>query len=151
MCRAVYPILLDRTSTKDVVQDVFLSMWKNRENLKIQSSLEGYLYRACILRALDEIRRLKSNSQKLAHLKSISRSAHNPTEEDMNLKILQKEISRAIDALEEPTKNIFILKRYSELKNKEIAQELNISIKTVEKHMTRALKHMREKLKDYLH
>ncbi len=150
MCRVVYPVLLDRTATKDVVQDVYLSIWKNRKTLKIHSTIEGYLYRACVLRALDEVRRIKSKNTKLAHLKEQTQTTHNPTEEEMNLHILQEDISKAVNELREPTKTIFILKRYSELKNREIANQLEVSIKTVEKHMTIALKHMRMALKQYI-
>ncbi len=150
MCRIVYPIVPDRERTRDIVQDVYLSLWRKRDTLNIHSTWEGYIYRACVLRALDEVRRKKSHSSKLEMVRQNTVVTHNPIEEGMRARALERDIAEAIEQLGEPTRTIFVLKRFSQLKNREIAQQLDISIKTVEKHMTKALKWMREALKAYL-
>ena len=150
MCRLVYPILLDRDQTKDVVQDVYLSLWKNRKSLKIHTSYKAYIYRACTLRALDEIRKRKTKSHTIERLKERDPKSHNPTEEQMDRNEMQSIISNAIQSLPDTTREIFILKRYGALKNKEIGMQLNISIKTVESHVTKALKSLKLQLQPYL-
>jgi len=150
MCRIVYPILNDRNITKDIVQDVYLSLWKNRDKTQIKTSYKAYIYRACTLRAIDEIRKRKTKNTHFEKVKAISSISHNPVEEHINKMEMQAIISDAVQSLPETTREIFVLKRYSELKNKEIAIQLEVSIKTVESHMTKALKSLREILKPYM-
>lgn len=147
MCRSIYPIVKDKTLAEDVVQDVFFNLWEKREQREIKGNPKAYLYRACILRALDHVRNPK---HKPASGNAVPEVGQPFTEESVEHADLQHHLQAALDSIPEPTRSIFTLSRFSGLKNREIADHLDISPKTVEKHMGRALKLLRKALAPFL-
>lgn len=136
---------------EEVVSDVFYKLWKNRKNIEITSSLQSYLFTSVRNKCLDKLRvenRVShcDDSVLLNYRSTISTPLQHTLGEE-----LRKRIEIAIEALPRDRKRIFRLSRDNGLKYKEIAALLDISIKTVETQMGRALKFLRGELKEYLH
>jgi RNA polymerase sigma-70 factor (ECF subfamily) len=140
----------DLPTAENIVQDVFLKLWQNRKEMTITTSLEHYLFRAVRNHSLNFLDKAKVRS---AYLRmQTGREEYN---EDYRgfypeiglLEIIEKEIS----ALPEKRQEIFRLAREEGLKYREIADQLKISVKTVEAQMSLALKQLRETLKKYNH
>jgi RNA polymerase sigma-70 factor (ECF subfamily) len=139
-------ILKDNDDAEEIVQDLFVLLWKEREKLKIESSLNGYLFRSVHNRCLHF----------LDHKKVVERYARNssgsPAEETVgpmeliNYKELQDKITQVLKRLPEKCSTIFYLNRFEGLKYTEIAEKLSVSVKTVEANMGKALKEFRKEL-----
>lgn len=134
---------------EEIVQDLMLWLWQNRESLFIRSSLRSYLYRAIRLRCLTRIeqnvakRRMESMYRERIKDNQVIQPEECQTEE------LLKRINEAVDRLPEKFKEAFVLHRFKDCSYKEIAQQLNISPKTVDYRIQQALKILKEDFKDY--
>jgi RNA polymerase sigma-70 factor (ECF subfamily) len=135
----------DEELAKDLLQEVFSRVWKNRENLDPQHSLKSYLYRIGHNLVIDHRRQ---SAHKPEHLED--NPAHEPAyfvEENFDLR---EQIQATIAALPEPVRLVFTMNRFDGIKYAEIAARLNISVKTVEARMSKALAILREKLAPFL-
>lgn len=140
-------ILNDDIAGEEVVQDFFVSFWEKKEQLSVEISVQNYLFRSVKNQCLNII---KHNKIKDRHAQIVL-SEHNiqHTFEDLiDANELREKIEQSINELPEKRKEIFRLSREECLKYREIAEKLNISIKTVETQMGLAIKHLREKLKN---
>jgi RNA polymerase sigma-70 factor (ECF subfamily) len=150
LCRFAYSFLGDKDEAEEMVQQVFFNLWSKRESLFLSSSLRSYLFGAVRNTSLN---RIEHAQVKLRHESSFSGdylSSANHSAERIEIKELDTLIKESIEALPQQCRLVFGMSRFENLKYAEIAEQLGISIKTVEKHMGRALKELREKLKDYL-
>lgn len=146
----------DKEISRDVVQDVFISFWENRSHLNIHGSLTSYIFQMTYFKCMDHLRRLKieSNYQNYAALK-IKESELSFFDPEYNasgslfFKEIETSIATAINSLPEQCRNIFIMSRVDELKNKEIAEKLGLSVRTVESQIYKALKTLKSELKEY--
>ena len=148
LCKSLYRILKDVSLAEDIVQEVFLKVWDKRHNLQLDEAFQGYLYRSCYNTALNFVKQQKPGRD----VEITSVAAFSSQDADSTLQFLETEdqILQAIDSLPPKTRQVFSLSRFEELSYKEIAARLDISIKSVEKHMGIALQRLRESLKDYL-
>lgn len=148
--RVVYPILKNRDSSEDVVQDLFVRLWNKRETLSITSSLKSYLYRAAINSAFDQLDKYKKEVHTGDKPLKEELVSMNDTEEYLSGKEAEKRIAEAMEKLPPACRTVFIMSREQEMSYQEIADSLQISIKTVENQIGKALKIMREQLQPYL-
>lgn len=149
ICSAVYKIIPDSNLTEDLAQDVFYELWRKRERIEITSSLKAYLKRAAINKALNYIRskKIRFDSDDDETVQNISvRSSENNVEAFE----LQEIINDAIDQLPEKCRIVFMMSRHEEMSYKEIAGALEISVKTVENQISKALKYLRKAVNPYL-
>jgi RNA polymerase sigma-70 factor (ECF subfamily) len=142
---------------EDITQDIFFTLWEKRNEIVIKNSISSYLYRAVHNKCVQHLRHQKITEeyQKIQLLKqkeaNILYYHWNDSEvSSIESDEIEKIISATIESFPEKTKNIFSLSRKEHLQNKEISQKLNVDIKTVEYHISKALKSFREALKDYL-
>ena len=150
LCNYAYSFVQDRDEAEEIVQSTFLSVWEKRENLAIHTGVKPYLYAMVRNAALNVIKHEKIKQQHAAvELAVAEKSAESVTRTVMASE-LEERIFKALNKLPEQCRLVFKLSRYEELKYAEIADQLNISVKTVENQMGKALKIMREQLKDYL-
>jgi RNA polymerase sigma-70 factor, ECF subfamily len=140
LCRAAYRIVLEKESAREIVQEVFIELWK-KDNWQHIESLKAYLYVAVYNRSLSELKKRKPFLSEEAIASRYVTDHH-----QMEANELEKIITRGIDSLPDECKKIFLLSREEELTYKEIARLLGLSVKTVERQMGIALK----KLRDYL-
>jgi len=149
VCKMVYQVVPDAMVAEDIAQDIFFEMWRKKEQLNINTSLRAYLRRASVNRTLNYLRNRKikwEDDSELPNLQSEDVSI-NQTLENAEL---QQVIEQAIDQLPERCRAVFMLSRFEELSYQEIANQLDISIKTVENQISKALKQLRITLRPYL-
>lgn len=148
--RTVLRILANRTAAEDVAQEVFLELWRKRERITVSSSLPAYLRRAARNRALNYIRDQKlkfdDRDEGIIELPSGATTVN----QKLAAEELQQRIDTAIEALPERCRIVFALSRFEDMSYREIAEELDISIKTVENQISKALRLLRSALGDYL-
>lgn len=144
---------VDEEAAKDAVQDVFLKLSAD-QHLVVSGSLNGLLFTMIRNKCLQQIekQKVRASYQEASALRLkeneilfYSTEARSLIEQE-----LSEQLEKAIAALPDKCREVFILSRYHEKMNKEIAEELGISIKTVEKHISAALRLIRTELKDYL-
>lgn len=145
---AALQVLKEQDQAKDMVQDLFFWLWKNRETLDIQSSVPGYLKRATINRCLNLLKKEQKFNDSESWEEPLNSS---PTpQEIMEGEEMETKVQKALDELPERCRIVFSLKRIEGYSIKEIAEQLDISPKTVENQITKALKHLRLRLEPYL-
>lgn len=145
LCFFADKILRDFDLSRSIAQQVFVDLWIKRDKLVV-TSLQSYLYHSVQNSALDVLKRKKVESRYLATLdKSETEEMKDLVEEAE----LADRINKAIQKLPEKCREIFLLCRFEELKYAEIAEKLNVSVKTVEMQITIALKKLRKELSDY--
>ncbi|WP_298549022.1 RNA polymerase sigma-70 factor [uncultured Aquimarina sp.] len=129
---------------KDITQDVFIKLYEKRQILQIHTSLKSYLYTSVRNRCLDHIKLHKIRElHKIQIYNSISENVEEESTEVMQSE-LQAKINVAIASLPDRNREIFRLNRIDGLTNQEIADELNLSKRTVETHISNALKKIKE-------
>lgn len=140
--------------SEEIVSEVFLYIWENREVLLINMSLKSYLFKMVQNRSLNYI---KHKGIVNDYVNEVDRSFNNSEfgepvyySDKVFQTELQSEIERAIESLPEKCREIFKMSRYDQLKYSEISKKLNLSINTVERQMGIALDKLRKMLKDYL-
>lgn len=150
LCRYAYSFLNNREEAEEVVQASFMGFWEKREALFVNSSLKAYLYQSIRNRCLNVIKHGKVKQQHAQHEAYMRVDHAESTSDEILSNELEKRIYVAMQALPEQCRLVFKLSRFEELKYQEIADQLNISIKTVENQIGKALKIMRDQLRDYL-
>ena len=133
-------------NAEEIVQEVFMKIWNNREDLSAQKSFESYLFTISKNGILNTIRKSKSEQVYLNYVK-IHPEKNVLLDDELNFKELEKAYKEAIEQLSPRRKEIYILSREQFLSNAEIAKKMNISIKTVENQMTSALSEIRQNLR----
>jgi len=150
LCYAANNIVNDYDASEDVVQEVFATLWKKRNDVNISISLKGYLFRATINTSLNYIQKQKRSVPTEEHIIEISSGVSNDVVDNLIHLELEQQLSNAINDLPVKCKTVFMLNRYEDMKYKEVAKHLGISIKTVENQMGKALKRLRLHLQPYL-
>ena len=150
LCNYAYTFVQDRDEAEEIVQSAFLSVWEKRESIEIRTSLKSYLYTMVRNACLNVIKHEKIKQKHIGEELAIAERAHDSVSQRVNSSELETRIQVSIEKLPEQCRLIFKLSRFEELKYAEIADQLNISVKTVENQIGKALKIMREELKDYL-
>ncbi|MEB2777411.1 RNA polymerase sigma-70 factor [Algoriphagus sp. D3-2-R+10] len=136
-----YSILRDQKEAEDIVQEVFVSLWRKQDKYSIDN-IEAYLYQAVKLAVFLRLRRLKVADEHLKKMDSIKFA--NNIEEKLSYEEAKNTLDDCIANLPEKAKKVFILSRYENRSNEQIALQLGISEKTVEGHITSALKKLRK-------
>jgi len=145
-----FTILKDEDEAEEMVQQVFFKLWERSEHLSFSGPIAAYLYRAVHNESLNFI---KHQKVKAGHQLHVAYSMKNKTEQaspKMIRKELENKFREALNELPEQCRTVFQLSRFEDMKYKEIADKLEISVKTVENHMGKALKLLRTKLVDFL-
>lgn len=136
-------------SCEDIVQETFFKIWKNRKNIEINTSSRNFLITSVKNSCIDFLR--KQETEQSWQQKEIENNASSYTSGDIYSTIeLEQMLTAALAKLPDNIRIVFEKNRFEGMTYAEIASEHNISVKTVEAYMTKALKHLRVELKDYL-
>lgn len=140
-------VLKEVPTAKDAVQDVFFQIWKNRAKLNLHSSVQSYLKRAVINHCLTQIKRRKP----FVDTETLNEEPANTSSalDKIALDELETALKACLETLPERCRLIFVMKRLEGMSQKEIAETLSISTKTVENQITKALKVLKEGLRTY--
>jgi RNA polymerase sigma-70 factor (ECF subfamily) len=150
LCRFAYTYLKDEDIAEEVVQELFISLWEQRDTISIKTTLRAYLYTSIKNRSLNYIRNHKTRAfheDEFANnqLHQVDYIINFCEKEELNTLVIE-----AINELPEQCRKIFELSRNEGLSYREIAEKMIITSKTVEKQMGIALKKLRSKLAPYL-
>lgn len=148
LCMFSYRYVKKTEIAEEIVQDVFFHIWEKRNQFELTTSFKSYLYKSVHNNSLKHLRHQKivlayENSTTFSGSEKVT--GQNFLEESEVYQILHG----VIDDLPERTRDIFQLNRFKGLKYQQIADHLQISVKTVEAHMSNVLKILRTRLKDY--
>lgn len=138
-----YAYLNSKEETEEVVQDVFVKVWTYRDQIKSELSINGLLFKIAKNLTLNKLR--DNQRKQEVSLDNVLRPC-NCTEETILFRELERELLKAIETLPPRRKQVFKLSRFNGLSNKEISEQMRISVNTVEGQMRKAIKH----LNDYL-
>ena len=150
LCNYAYTFLQDKEDAEEIVQSTFLLVWEKRETLAIRTSVKPYLYAMVRNACLNVLKHEKIKQRFAGEEIALGERVHDNVSNTLESNELEYRIKIAMNVLPEQCRMVFKLSRFEELKYAEIAEQLNISVKTVENHMGKALRIMREQLKDYL-
>jgi RNA polymerase sigma-70 factor, ECF subfamily len=150
LCNYAYTFVQDKDEAEEIVQTTFLAVWEKKEVLEIRTTIKPYLYAMVRNACLNVIKHEKIKQQHAEVELAMGERSVESVARTVMASELEKRIHQAMEALPEQCRLVFKLSRFEELKYAEIADQLSISIKTVENHMGKALKIMREQLRDYL-
>ncbi len=139
-------LIKDHDTAEEIVQDLFFKLWQDKEKIKIESSLNGYLFRSVHNRCLHYIEHLKVVERHAREMVTAKNEDSESPADVLHYKELQAKIARILEKLPERCGKIFCMSRFEGLKYSEIAEKLSVSVKTVEANMGRALKEFRKAL-----
>ncbi|SEW53843.1 RNA polymerase sigma factor [Chitinophaga arvensicola] len=132
------------SEAEDIVQEIFVSIWKNRDRLEIQAALSTYLFNSGRYMAIRNIERNITRSNYLQHLSDQLDNGGVPSPETLlHMRDLEERIEQAIQSLPDKMREIFNLSRKEQLSYREIAEQLGISEETVRKQVSNALNRLR--------
>jgi len=150
MVSYAYNFLKEQEGSEEIVQEVFYHLWINREKTEIKTSISSYLYRAVRNRCLNLIKHIEIRENYKQHNSIEIEKADKEFNDTLTVNELEKKIRSCIDHMPMQRKKIFLMSRYEEMTYKEIAEKMNLSKKTIENQMGKALQYLRRELKDYL-
>lgn len=146
-------LLGDEEEAADVVQDVFVDLWNRKDSVDIGDQIQAFLYRAVYTRALNALKHKSIENSYCAAQEEINQQRiefYQPDNNEVIRRIedseLKKEIYDAINELPDKCRMVFKLSYLRDMKNKEIADALGVSLRTIEAHMYKALKLLRGRL-----
>ncbi len=142
-------ILKEENQAEEIVQQVFFKLWEKREKVVITQSLNAYLYRSVHNECLNFLKHQKVKRSYHSYIQYTMREEENSTP-GIQEKELASRISYALQQLPQQCRTIFQMSRFENLKYREIAEKLDLSVKTIENQMGKALRIMRMHLTEYL-
>lgn len=145
-----FTLLKDEAAAEEMVQNVFYKLWERSEGLTISGSVAAYLYRAVHNESLNYLKHLKVRSEHHLYVSHRAGQDRESASKSLHLKELEARLRQAMNDLPEQCRTIFQMSRFEELRYREIADRLDISVKTVENQMGKALKILRSKLVEFL-
>jgi len=143
LCRYSLKYVTNKDAAEDIVQDLFVYIWENRERLATISSIESYAYTAIKNRSLSYLQKNFTTGKISGYNQATETgfiSELPGPEELLDSKELEAILEQALEALPLQCRTIFTMKRFGEFSNEEVAEKLHISVKTVENQMTIALR-----------
>ncbi len=149
LCTVVLRMTHSKEQAEDVVQEVFLELWRKREAMEIKNAVKSYLHRSVVNKTLNKIRDKKLDfDQDEEKLDSVATMQSSPLQK-MQGEELEKVIKIAYEGLPEKCRIVFSMVKHEAMSYKETAEKLEISVKTVENQMSKALRIMREGINKY--
>lgn len=131
---------------EDVVQEIFLHIWNHSKEFAVEGSLRNYLHRAVVNRLLNLLKHQNVQEAYIQSFQNYLDDGVNETDFRVRERVIHEIIEKEINALPPKMRQVFQLRNYKYMSNKEIAQNLGISEQTVETHIKKALKILRTKL-----
>lgn len=142
LCLLAAKTLHDLDSAREVVQNLFVYIWENRENINIQHSVKSYLVTSVRFNCY----RYEKKQSIMLPIESVLEDVADELYDSLELEELHQQLLSAIEELPCQCQRIFRMSRFEEMKYSEIAEKLNLSIKTIETQMGKALKMLRKRL-----
>jgi len=150
LCVYAYTLAHDTDTAEDIVQNVFIRIWRKRDRLKSDFSMQSFLYKSVYNEFIDQYRKQRTVLPlEKKYIDALSTMVE--TEEENSLEKVIAVVKQEIENLPPKCKQTFLLSKQDGLTNIEIAEYLDVSIKSVEAHITKAFSILREKVGDKMH
>jgi RNA polymerase sigma-70 factor (ECF subfamily) len=150
--KRIYNYILNKTKSPDtaeeIVQQVFINIWKSRENFSEVNNYESFLYTMASNKLVDFFRRMAHQEKLKKEVWNTVKDTSNITIEELDFRHSQKLINKAIEQLSPQRKKIFLMNKDQGLSRQEIADQLGLSFSTVNNHLNEAVKLVKEKLEN---
>lgn len=152
LCGFANKFISDTAESEEIVQEVFLNIWKKRDQLKLDGDMHPYLFKSVQNLCFNFLEHQKVVDNYYAVIEFIYKNQAEDfnTYESVIYSEFQEKVDKAIDSLPDECRKIFLMSRYDGLKYNKIAEQLGLSVKTIETQMSRALAKLKTELKDYL-
>jgi len=150
LCFFAQKYVKDFDAAREIVQDSFISLWEKRATIDASRPVKSYLTTAIHNKCHNYLRDNRKFDTNLLQIENLLELSDGSGTDVLVEKELHQSIKLAIDELPEKCREVFLLNRYENLKYQQIADQLGISVKTVEAQMSKALRHMRIKLAGYM-
>lgn len=152
LCGFANKFIANRAEAEEIVQEVFLNIWKKRDRLKLDNEIRPYLFKSIQNLCFNflEHKKVTDNYYSVIEVVYKNQAEEFNSYESLLYTELQAKVDRAIGTLPDQCRNIFQMSRNEGLKYTEIAGTLGISVKTVETQMSRALAKLKDELREYL-
>lgn len=142
-----FSILKSREEAENITQDVFVNLWVNRNKIEKDSSVKYYIFTISYNSAVSVIRKKANESKFIEYVKTLQDLVQEPVDLQVEYNELNDQLNEIVNELPERQRDVFKLHKIEGLKYSKIAEKLNISVNTVENHMSRALKTIHRKLR----
>ncbi len=149
MCSYAVRFVCSKAVAEDLVSDIFYSFWKNQTYLTIKSSYRAYLFKSVQNRSYNFLSGEFKQTDSIDLIPDEHFESADLAENLVQMEELGQKIERIVNGLPPQCQRVFVLNRYENKKNREIAEELSLSYRTVETHISKALQALREGLKDH--
>lgn len=147
LCRYAFTLLKDFDQAEDLVQSIMVKLWERRESLEIKTSVRSYLFRAVYNQCLNQ---LEHNTIKKKYDVGVQRiPGLDEQQPDVFPQELEDRIKKAVDSLPQQCRLIFMMSRYEDMRYSEIAEKLDISVNTIQNQICKALKILKDELKEH--
>lgn len=150
LCYYANSLTEDINEAEEIVQNMFLQIWEKRENINLEASFKSYIYKAVKNRCLNYLRNKKLKSGHLSVIKMDEGDSFDANDA-LHLEEIHDKLYEVLEELPPKCKQIFQMSRMEGLKHQEIANQLDLKVKTVENQIGIALKYLRSNLTEYLH
>ena len=150
LCFFAQKYVKDFETAKEIVQDAFISLWEKRETIDMGRAVKSYLTMVIHNKCTNYLRDSRKFDRNILEIENLLDVPEYESSDSLIAEELKTKIDSAIHELPEKCREIFVLNRYENLKYQEIADKLQISVKTVESQMSKALQHMRVRLAEYV-
>ncbi len=151
LCKYAHSILRDVDEAEDMVQKTFCKLWEQRDDIEIHTSIKSYLYRIVHNDCINKIKQHTIRSEHNEHYAYEKDRLSNDVENRVLANELQQQVELVVNSMPPRCREIFTMSRQQQLSYAEIAKELDISVNTVETQVVKALRLLRNGLKEYLH
>lgn len=142
----LYKLCKSNDATEEMVNDVFLKIWKNKSSLNHIESFEAYLFTIARNKAIDYLRKLAKDTNLITELTTQIQESHNEIEEKLDATALKNLIEQSLAQLSDQKRRIFKLSKEEGYSHDEIAVEMQLAKSTVKNHLSETLKHLKKQV-----
>ena len=150
LCFFAHKYVKDFDAAKEIVQDAFLNLWEKRDTIDMSRPVKSYLSMSIHNKCTNYLRDNRKFDQNILQIENLTEVAEYDDADTLVEVELKNRIDTALKELPEKCRQVFVMNRYEDLKYQQIADKLQISVKTVETQMSKALQHMRIRLAEYI-
>jgi RNA polymerase sigma-70 factor, ECF subfamily len=150
LCEYCLRYVSDPDIAEEIVQDLFFRMWIKRDEININTSMKSYLYMALRNHAINHINHLKIHDKYHQFIQIRAKTDIDYQIDVLEEKDMERIMKKAVAMLPEKRRQIFEMSRFENMKYHEIAEKLNLSVKTVESQMSKALENLRKIIDKFL-
>jgi RNA polymerase sigma-70 factor, ECF subfamily len=148
LCGYAFSILRSTHEAEDIVQGIFMKLWEKRTELDVKQTIRSYLFRSVFNQCMNRLEYVGVRTKYARYKQTIgSNDAKLP---EVFVDELDERIRQAIEKLPSQCRAVFVMSRYEELRYAEIAERLDISVNTIQNHVCKAIKILKQELKDFI-